>query len=49
MSDKSCLTHRLQTENSTSNEKIHKEEVKNNNKIYLIYLFYFLAKYNLKK
>ncbi len=28
MSDKSCLTHRLQTDNSTSNEKIHKEEVK---------------------
>ncbi len=44
MSDKSCLTHRLQTENSTSKEKIHKEEVKNKNIINVIYLFYFLAK-----
>jgi hypothetical protein len=28
MSDKSCLTHRLQKDNIISNEKTHKEEVK---------------------
>jgi hypothetical protein len=40
MSDKSCLTHRLQTDNLASDEKTHKEEVKKYQYNFIIFIFY---------